>query len=258
MKKSIIIFFIFLSSFSYSQFNSEFDYFTLKIGAVHSMFDAQPEFFPNKMLEINGNQYQLFPDSGYFGYVPGYYASFLFNHDLQNDNVGLNIGLEYKYYGISAKYSTIYNQYSFIENHYVSEVSIPFYLKYGKKFYEPQKYFYFGGSYNYNLTLSKSEKLSSTEAVKTIKLDKNMLSKSNISFIAGFNYMFFNLQAEYVLGNFLSSNFEETYADNTTAKPYLGQPKNLLLIRTGFTFPINSWTSRKWYIIETQIRRLLK
>ncbi len=258
MKKSIIIVFIFITSFSFAQFNSEFDYFTLKLGAVHGLLDAQPDYYANKMIERNGNQYQLFPDSNFFGYTPGFYGTFLFNHDLQNDNVGLSVGFEYKMYGISAKYSTFNELYTLVESHYVSQVSVPFYIKYGKKFYEPQKYFYLGGTFNYNLSLMKTEKVNFTENAKKIKLTTDMLSKSNFAVILGFNYMFFNLQADYVIGNFLSRNYEETYSDGSTGRPFEVQPRNYLIIRTGFTFPINSWTSRKWYMIETQIRRLLK
>ncbi len=258
MKKSIIILFILLSSITFGQLNSEFDYFSLKLGAVHGVLDAQPDYFANKMLERNDNQYQLFPDSFYIGYVPGLYGSMLFSHDLQNDNVGLSVGLEYKLYGISAKYSTMNEVYSLVERHYVHQVSVPFYIKYGKDFYEPQRYVYIGGAFNYNMSIFKTEKTSSTEVLRSMKLAPEMLNKMNFSVIAGFNYMFFNLQADYVLGNFLSPNYEETYNDGSTAKPYEVQPKRYLIIKTGFTFPINSWTSRKWYMIETQIRRLLK
>ena len=41
--------FIFISSLSFAQFNSEFDYFTLKLGAVHGVLDAQPDYYANKM-----------------------------------------------------------------------------------------------------------------------------------------------------------------------------------------------------------------
>jgi hypothetical protein len=257
MKKSIIIVFILFSTFSFSQWNSEFDYFTLKFGAVHSLLDAQPEFLEHKMLEINGDHYQLTPSSSYLGYVPGYYGSFLYNHDLQNDNVGLSVGLEYKMYGISAKYETVSGN-SLIENHKVSQVSIPFFIKYGKQFYEPQRFIYFGAAYNYNLMLSKTQKVDFTETAINTELSNDRLNKSNISAFVGFNYMFFHIQAEYVFGNFLSKNYQETFNDGNSVKLYNGQPQNIILIKTGMAFPINSWTSRKWYAIETWVRRLLK
>jgi len=258
MKKSIIIIFIFLSTLSFSQWNSEFDYFSIKLGAVHSMIDAQPELLPNKMLDYNGNHYQLFPTSSYFGYVPGYYGSFLYNHDLQNDNIGLSIGIEYKMYGISAKYETLTGSYTLIENHKVSQASVPAFIKIGKKFYEPQKYIFLGAAYNYNLFLTKTEKVDFTEDIRNTQLSSEMLRKSNISAFAGFNYMFFHIQAEYVFGNFLSNSFEESFPDNSVVRPFEGQPKGIVIIRTGVNFPLNSWTSRKWYAIETWLRRLLK
>ena len=258
MKKSIILIFIFISFFAHSQFNSEFDYFSLKLGAVHSIFDAQPDLLPNKMLEYNGNQYQLFPDSSYFGYVPGYYGSLLFNHDLRNDNLGLTVGLEYKMYGISAKYETLNGTHWLKENHKVSQVSVPFYIKIGRKFYEPQKYIYVGGSFSYNLFLTKTEKVDFTEDLRNIQLSKDMLNKSNFSAIVGFNYMFFNLQADYVFGNFLSSTFQEDFSDGSSVRPFEGQPQGILIIRTGLTFPLNSWTPRKIYSIQTWLQRILK
>ena len=258
MKKLIILVFIFVSTLTYSQWNSEFDYFSLKFGAVHSMFDKQPDLLVNKMLDYKGDHYQLLPDSSYFGYVPGYYGSFLYNHDLKNDNIGLSIGLEYKMYGISAKYVTPNGQHWLIENHKVSQVSVPVFIKYGKKFYEPQKYIYAGFAYNYNLLLSKTEKVDFTEDIKNIELSKDMLNKSNISAFVGFNYMFFNLQADYVFGNFLSSTYQEDYPDGSSARPYEGQPQGIIIIKTGLTFPLNSWTARKWYVIETWVRRILK
>ena len=109
-----------------------------------------------------------------------------------------------------------------------------------------------------NLLLSKTEKVDFTEDIRNIELSKDMLNKSNISAFVGFNYMFFNLQADYVIGNFLSDNYQKTFDDGSTARPFEGQPKGILIIKTGLNFPLNSWTSRKWYAIETWIRRILK
>ncbi len=258
MKKSIILIFIFISSLTYSQWNSEFDYFSLKVGAVHSIFDGQPDLLPNKMLIYNDNHYQLFPDSSYFGYVPGYYASILYNHDLKSDNIGLTVGLEYKMYGISAKYETFDGSHWIRENHKVSQVSVPVYIKFGKKFYEPQKYIYAGAAFNYNLFLIKTEKVDFTEDIRRIELSNEMLNKSNISAVLGFNYMFFNIEADYVFGNFLSSTFQEDFADGSSVRPFEGQPQGILIIRTGLTFPLNSWTTRKIYAIQTWMRRVFK
>lgn len=262
MKKSIILFFIFISSLAYSQWNSEFDYFSLKFGATNSIFSPQPDLLVNKMvLASNGiDHLQAFPDTGFhFNYAPGYYGAFLYNHDLRNDNVGLSIGLEYKMYGITANYYTNpHYAYTLREIHKVSQITVPAFIKFGKKFYEPQKYIYFGASYSYNIFAVKTEKVSYIQEVRNTKLDKAVMRKSNIAGILGFNYMFFNIEANYVFGNFLSNSYQVEMPDGSNMLPYAVQPKGTFLIKTGLTFPLNSWTSRKWYAIESWLRRILK
>ncbi len=264
MKKSLLIISVLILSSStiFAQWDSEYDYFSFKFGVTNTMFTGQPDTLLNKMLVAkNGyDQYQLFPDTDFnLNYVPGYYASFIYNHDLKNNNVGVSIGVDYRMYGISANYYTqSIPEYTYREVYKVSQISVPAYIRYGKKFYETQKYIYGGFSFNYNLLLSKSEQVSYTETNKTIELDKDAMKTSNVSAIAGFNYMFFNVEFDYVFGNFLSKDYTTDLADGTTIKPYEGQPNNTFFIKTGITLPINSWTPRKVYAIEMWFRRLLK
>jgi len=263
MKKSIIIVIFILSSVvTFAQWNSEYDYFTLKFGATNTVFSGQPDTLLNKVLVAkNGyDQYRLFPDTGFnFNYVPGYYGSFIYNHDLKNNNVGVSLGIDYRMYGIASNYYTeSIPEYTYREVYKVSQISVPAYIRYGKKFYEKQKYIYGGISFNYNLFLSKTEQAGYSESGKTIEISKESLKKSNISAIAGFNYMFFNVEVDYIIGNFLSKDFTMDLADGSTIKPYEGQPKNNLMIKTGISLPINSWTPRKIYAIEMWFRRLLK
>ena len=91
-----------------------------------------------------------------------------------------------------------------------------------------------------------------------VKLDKDMLRKSNVSAIAGFNFMFFNFEANYVFGSFLSKSYTMDLADGNSIKPYEGQPNHAIFIKAGITLPLNSWTPRKVYAIEMWFRRLLK
>ncbi len=265
MKKSIIILSLFiLSSLSaFAQWNNEYDYFSLKAGATHTLFTPQPGDMPNKMVYAkNGyDQYQVFPDTTKFNfnYAPGYYVSFMYNHDLKNNKIGLSIGLDYRMYGIVSNYTAkAIPEFSYREIYRGSQISLPFYIKYGKKFYESQRYLYFGGSLNYNLFLSKTEKPSYSETSKSIKLDKAALKKSNFNLLLGFNYMFFNFEVGYVFGNFLSKNYSMELPDGSTIKPYETQAKNNFLFKTGITIPLNSWTPRKVYAIEMWFRRILK
>jgi len=262
MKKSIFLIFIFISTYSFSQWDSEYNYFSLKLGATHTMFTPQPEVLANQMLLSNDGKdnYLLYPDSGFnLNYVPGYYGTFIFNHDLKNNNVGISIGLGYKTYGISAKYHTnsLPTQNTLREVYNVSQLTVPVYVKYGKKFYETQKYFYAGASYSYNLFFSKTEYVSYSKIIKrTQPTDyKDMLNKTSLAAVVGFNYMFFNIEANYVFGNFLSKTYNDP---SLNIIPFAGQPQGILMLKTGVTIPLNNWTYRKVYAAESWIRRILR
>ncbi len=265
MKKSLLILSLLVLSSSaiFAQWDSEYDYFSFKFGATNTIFTPQPDTLLNKMLIAkNGyDQLQMFPDSGFnLNYVPGYYGSFIYNHDLKNNNVGVSIGLEYRMYGTASNYYTqSIPEYTYREVYKVYQVSAPLYIRYGKKFYEKQKYIYGGVSLNYNLSLSKTEQVSYSETAKNIEITKEALRKTNVSGIVGFNYMFFNIEADYVFGGFLSKDYTlGDMGDGAIVKPYEGQPNHAFFIKTGITLPINSWTPRKVYAIEMWFRRLLK
>ena len=264
MKKSLIILLLLLfsSSITFAQWDSEYDYFSLKFGATNTIFSAQPDTLINKMVvaENGFDSFQAFPDTGFnFNYVPGYYGSFIYNHDLKNNNVGVSLGIEYRMYGIASNfYTNSIPEITYREVNKVSQVSVPVFIKYGKKFYETQKYIYGGFSFNYNLLISQTEQVNYSETDKTVEISKKSLKKSNVSALAGFNYMFFNVELNYVFGNFLSKDFTEEMPDGSIIKPYEVQPNHAFIIKTGITLPINSWTPRKVYAIEMWFRRLLK
>ena len=264
MKKSILIISLLIISSGalFAQWDSEYDYFSLKFGATNTLFTPQPDSLLNKMVYAkNGyDQYRLFPDTGFnFNYVTGYYGSFIYNHDLKNNNAGVSLGIDYRMYGTAANYYTAsIPEYTYREVFKVSQISVPAYIRYGKKFYETQKYIYGGFSFNYNFMISETQQVSYSTTPKNIEVSKEAIKTSNVSAIAGFNYMFFNFEANYVIGGFLSPDFEQELSDGSVVTPYSVQPKHAFFIKTGLTIPLNSWTPRKIYAIEMWFRRLLK
>jgi len=128
MKKSIILIFIFISTYSFSQWDSEYDYFSLKIGSTNTIFTPQPDTLLNQMLlsKYGQEHLRLFPDTGFnLNYSPGYYASLMYNHDLKSGNAGVSLGVEYKMYGIAANYYTeSIPSYTLKETYRVSQVTI--------------------------------------------------------------------------------------------------------------------------------------
>lgn len=245
------------TSFSQRGRNEEYRYPSIKVGLTNSFLDRQPDSIGYKFLLTPLGEMQLIPDEEYFGYVPGYYASFVYNYDLKSGNIGVVVGGSYNYYGISTKYHTVNNDYWLIENQSVTSVSIPVYVKFGSDFYEKQLYFYAGGSYSVNLFLHQTEEVGwQTDILKT-NMDKNMLARRNLSGILGFNYMFINIEANYVLGGFLNSEYQEQLYDGAVQfEPYAKFPKSLLYIKAGITMPLNSWTPRQLYSIEARFKRI--
>ncbi len=248
-----IIFYTITSSFS-QKFLDEYKYFALRLGATHSFLDKQPESFNNFFYESPRGNMQLIPNSSYFGYTAGYYGGLIFNYDLKNDNMGFVGGIEYKHYGISAKYTTTNDDYSMVEKHRVSNISIPIYFKLGKKIYKKQRYFYAGIAIDFNLSSYSTQVVSNVK--RKIKLEKDMIVGNNIEAIIGYNYGFLNFEINYVFGGFLNREYEVNFNDNTRVQPFSYQPRGALLIKTGLNIPLNSWTQRKVYAFQQFVRRL--
>lgn len=239
--------------------NEEFRYFSFKVGITNSFLDKQPEPLAYKFLDSPYGDMLLVPDSSYFGYTPGFYGGFIYNYDLQSGNVGLVFGATANNYGISSRYHTLYSSYWLIEKQNVTNVSVPFYIKFGDDYYEQQFYFYIGGSYDLNLAVSQTEEVGWKTDVLRTKLDKNVLVRNNFTGLIGVNYMFVNLEANYVVGGFLNKDYEiQLYDGQVPVKPYEGFPKSVIYVKAGITVPLNSWTPRKIYSIEQWFRRVFK
>jgi len=255
----IIIGFLFTSAFSQFGGNEEYRYLSIKAGFTNSFLDNQPDSIGSKFLKSPYGDIQLIPDKNYFGYTTGYYGSIHYNYDLESGNDGLVVGASYNSYGISAKYHTPNENYWLIENQYVSNVSFPVYIKLGKDYYDKQFYVYAGGSYDMNILLRQTEEVGWKTDILNTELDKNMLLKKNISGIFGINYMFLNIEANYVFGGFLNKDYQLLlYDGQQTVKPFEKFPNKVLYIKAGLTIPLNSWTPRQIYSLEKWFRKVFK
>ena len=259
MKKTVIVslFVMFTALNVYSQYG-EYKYFSFKAGITHSLFNSQPEMNVNKFAITPIGSMQLIPDSTYFSYVPGYFASLVFNYDLQNDNTGFMVGASFENFGLASKYHMAVGDRWVSDTYNVNRLSFPVLFKIGRKIYKEQKYFFIGASYDMNLSLYKTESSSWNSIIKKVKLDKSMLVNNNYSIIGGFNFMFFNFQANYVLGSYLNKNYEVSLPNKQTTRPFTTYPRGLFLFQTSINVPINSWTTRKVYEIEVWFRKVFK
>ncbi len=256
MKKLSVLVINILITFSiFSQ--SEYRYFTFRVGAIHNFFgdNKNPQ---NRFLVVNGNDFLIKLSSDvdggkkYFNYTPGVSAGLVYNFDYKNEKFGINIGVEYQMYGNRTTYLTNNGKYKLIEKFKVHSIGLPLYFKIGKDIYKNQTYLFFGGQYNYNISLVHSQTVDWT---KDNYKDSNpkLLNKSNLLFFVGINYYVISVEASYLTKNFVFSN----YVDENDFTPYGNKSKGMFLIKTSITLPFTRWLSMRSWTFE-KIRRKLK
>ncbi len=95
--------------------------------------------------------------------------------------------------------------------------------------------------------------------MKNVKLGDEMLKKQSFTALAGFNYMFFNVEFNYVLGGFLNKEASVfLYDGKTPVQPFKDYPYGNIYISTGVNVPFNSWSSRQVYLFNMWFRRVFK
>ncbi len=180
MKYLLILVSLLFSLYAFSQ-KSEYNYGAIKFGYSQG-FSPQPGFNKNKYLKTPLGEMQLTPVSSYPGYMPGFFASYLYNIDFPTDNAGVVIGLEYNNYGIAAKYETVNGRYSMVEKHRINAIGVPVFLKFGPKFYKKQKYAFLGAQFNFHINVSENQTPSWLNAASSIKLSPEEFNKSAFVF----------------------------------------------------------------------------
>jgi hypothetical protein len=253
MKKALIIILVFFY-ITVVHAQSEFNYFTLRIGMNHNIFSPQPtKDFTNKYLKSPDGEMQLTPSSSFLDYVPGYNAGIMFHYDFESDRGGLVVGLEYSNSGISAKYNTLTSNYWLVETQRIQAIGIPAFFKFGREIFNKQKYLYIGAQYNFNRKMNEISKVGWTTTRGVRSAGKDEFQSNNIMILFGFNYMFFNVEFDYMPKSF----FNIDYIDQTTNyRPYSSQPDKLFFIKTSFNIPLSDWTTQKSYKISKFLRKL--
>lgn len=255
--KKIIISSILILSFTNIFAQWEFRYFVVRTGATHHLFSKQPAQNNNFFLNTSDGHMRLAPDTASFfiDYVPGINFDLHFHFDFNNDKGGIVVGAEYTNIGISARYKSIYGDYSLTQTHRVNTVGVPVYVKFGNEIFDQQKYFFAGAKYNLNLSATVTDKVNWTSKTTTQAVNENALIENNLSFFVGFNFMFANIQLEYMPESFLNPEYSITKGTQKI-KPYSTQPQNLFFVRTSITVPLSEWTTNKSYFLSRLLRRL--
>ncbi len=237
---------------------NEYTFWTAKAGLNHSFLDKQPAAsFNNLFLSTPIGPIQLKPVESYKGYLMGYRGGITMHKDAKNEKMGFIIDLGASNFGISARYETPENSTYWADvNYNVVAVQGGVMFKYGgKEIYDKMRYIYFGPKFSYNLMFYKNEKVSWVSTPVNVKLETEQAKQYNFAGTVGLNYMFFFAEMDYIHKGFFQTGAQVVLDNNLPVEPYKSQSANLIYFSTGLNMPLNSWTTRQIYEIETKIKR---
>jgi len=245
-------------SFAQYKGGNEYTFWTAKAGLNHSFLGEQPaSSFSNLFLNTPLGPIQLKPAATNDGYLMGYRGGLTMHKDAKNEKMGFIVDFGASNYGVSARYITPENDGYWADiNYNVVAAQGGLMFKYGgKEIYEQMRYIYFGPKFSYNVMMYKTEKVSWTSDIRNVKLDSKMAKKYNFAGTVGLNYMFFFVEMDYIHKGFFQTGYQIVLDNGLTVEPYKSQSANVIYFSTGLNMPLNSWTSRQVYEIETKIKR---
>ncbi len=240
MRKIYLTLFI-LVVFGYTTFSQvRYQYITIKGGYDFNFNVAAPTKFRDFTVE---KRYRLWPAERYSSFTSGYFGSFLFHYDLENDVVGFFGGVDYNKYGYEARYRSKSGDSTMRATYKVQSVGIPLGVKAGSSLFDIQFYVYGGVQFNMNLGLTATEQPSWADAVNR-NLDKESYHKFTTFMFVGVNYFIFNAEIDYAPVNF-------TIPEGSM----WGLPDRLFIIKLAVHIPISKWTIEKAKNIRREVRR---
>ncbi len=254
MKKIIFLtylLFIFVSN-AFGQW--EYDYFVIRAGFTNQFLNPAPQASDGLYIKTLEGNYRLEPDTAlFFRYNLGYDAGLDFHFDLTNDMGGFIIGAEYMNYSFTNKFITPTKDYYLIRTFTMHSVSFPVFIKFGYHIFEYQRYAFVGVRMNWNFAMDITEEVTWTAQIKTKTITKGYFKPSNPIIIAGINFLFFNIEADFMPQTFLDKDYSinvGTAGDPYYIKPFAKYPDQLFFVTTTFYIPLSPWTSKRSYFMS--------
>ncbi len=256
-KYLITLIIVFFSSVSLKA-QWQFQYFVIRASMNHHFFSSQPDTLPGLYANTPNGELQLLPDKSYSEYVPGFNVDMQFHIDFASDKLGMILGLNYSNYGFSSAYTTRTGDFHIIQTNYVHSIGIPFSMKAGFEMFDLMNYFTLGVQYNFNYKNFVIEKSNWLLEPRRLAGLPNQIVQNTVSINAGYNILFFNVQVDYMLNNFLNPEYSVNVGTESAPviiRPHFGEPKGLFFFRTGITLPISEWSTRRLYFLHRFTRR---
>lgn len=225
----------------------EFDYFVLELGFGNSFNGAPSARCDYKYYNSPDGPVHLEQVEA-LGYTPGFNIALQFHHDFSNDMMGVVTGVALHSWGNTYKYQTDNKSVKLTECDRVMAVGIPLYIKLGDEIYNRQSYFYFGTQFDFNLSLTTSQKVGSKK-LRT-KDYNDALNKMTIPIIIGANFTILNFRVGVTPMSIFKKNNEITVGGVQTVKPYKDMNNMTFFANFAFTIPLSQWTVKRSYFLS--------
>ena len=258
MKKLAFLIIILISFVTISQAQWEYNYFVIRAGLTNQFINPQPKESNGLYLNTLEGDYRLIPDTSvFFKYNLGFNVGLDFHFDLRNDMGGFIIGAGYMNYVFSNKFITPDKDYYLIRTMTMHSISFPIFIKFGYHIFQYQQYFFIGARVNWNFALDISEEVNWSSTIKTHTYYKGYFVPYNPVVMAGFNFLFFNIEADFMPESFLNKDLSinvGTAGDPYYIKPFANYPDQLFFITTSIYIPLSPWSSTRSYFLSKWLK----
>ncbi len=236
----------------------EFNYFVVKAGITNQFVNPEPSSVNGLYLNTYEGNLSLIPDTSFnLQYNHGYNFGLDFHFDWQNDMGGFIIGAEYMEYAFTNRFVTPGYDYYLLRTFRMHSVSFPVFIKFGYEIFNLQRYAFAGVRFNWNFAMTISEEVSWTAVIKRQSAPDEFFNRYNYVLMGGINFLFFNIEVDYLPGSFLNKNYQinaGTAEDPYYIKPFEGYPDSWIWINSTIYIPLSPWSSTRSYFLNNLLK----
>ncbi len=258
MKKILLTYIVLLGLLTTASAQWEYNYFVIRLGLTNQFFNPAPKDVQGLYLNTFEGELALVPDTGvFFRYNTGYAAGLDFHFDWKNDMGGFIVGAEYMDYTFTNKFVTPGFDYFLIRSFTVRSVSFPAFVKFGYKIFNLQQYAFIGARFNWNFAMDISEEVSWSANIRTQTVSQGYLKRYNYIVMAGFNFLFFNFEVDFMPETFLNKDYSVNVGDEANPyyiKPFASYPDKLIWFTTSLYIPLSPWSSTRSYFMNKFVK----
>lgn len=260
MKNILLLICTLILSTSTSFGQWEYTYFSLKFGTTSTYITPQQTTAPYLLLKNENGNYEKIFTAKEKGINPDYnlknrpFGEIQINYDFENNRGGLIGAINYTSFTLSQNfYLENSSKVQLTRDLTIHSIGIPIMIKLGKGIFDYQRYFFGGIQFNFNKAITITETAAWSNKKYTQLVTNNQFLNQNFQFILGYNYLIFNIEADYLPGSFLNKN----YINENKIAIYSLQKNDILYFKFSITLPFTPWLSTKNYQLYKLKHRII-